>query len=175
MFDINTYMGNLKSIPKIEFVECNSSNQDLERIYRDQKIQKAIDHDHKSNKGVIDHPLATYWLVKVDDIIVGAYLFVWVSALEFEIHSLLLDSALKHSRTICSTVIGILFNSNPTLQRITAPIISNLQTVVNYCTKIGFTIEGIRRDAVSQNNVLRSIVIMGITRSDFINKVNSKG
>jgi hypothetical protein len=57
--------------------------------------------------------------------------------------------------------------ANPAIERVTAYVIEGLTAARNYCLKLGFQFEGIRRNACRQNGRLLGVHILGMTRNDW--------
>lgn len=136
----------------------------LERLYADPYILRA-GHDYREASPVY-HPAASYVGAYVDGSFVGAFLIIEYGEIELEIHALLKREAVLHSRELGRMVISRIF-SDVAIKRITAYIIQGLETVRNYCLKLGFQYEGMRRDAVMIRGQLLGVHVMGITRKDW--------
>lgn len=137
---------------------------ELERLYADPYISR-IGHDEREASPVY-HPAASYVGAYVDGSLVGAFLVIEFGDIEREIHSLLKRSAVFHSRKLGQMVIDLLF-SDAIVKRITAYIIQGLESARNYCLKLGFQYEGMRRDACMVRGQLLGVHVMGITRKDW--------
>ena len=86
---------------------------------------------------------------------------------ETELHSLLLRRALKASRPLGQACINWAFNDSPIVQRVTAYVFESMLTARNYCLRLGFQIEGFRRNAFSYNGAPEGVWVLGMTRSDW--------
>ena len=137
----------------------------LEKVYKDPYIQK-IGYDDRP-PGIIENPYVQYLGAYKNDTFMGAFMAIRYSLYEYELHSLLLKRALKYSRELGMEFIEWAF-TDKNVMRVTAYIIEGLEKAVNYCIKLGFKKEGIRRDACRVNDKPRSVYILGLTRSDWI-------
>lgn len=137
----------------------------LVEIYSDPRIA-IVGHDHRP-ASPIAHPSAIYLSVHVDNVFCGAFLVIRVSAVEMDIHALLLKCASRESRNIGRAVLKYIFDTWLEILRITGYVINGNHLALNYCLRVGMTFEGTRRHAVVQNGVITDVNIMGITRQDF--------
>jgi len=144
-------------------VTLGISQQHLLEVYQDPYIAR-VGHDHRP-AAPIDHPNATYLSAWVGDSFAGAFLVIKQSAVELELHALLKKSALKQSRDLGMSCLAWAF-AQPIL-RVTAYIIEGLEAVKNYCLKLGFKLEGCRRNACVQNGVVKDVYVLGMTRQEW--------
>jgi len=144
-------------------VTLGISQQHLLEVYQDPYIAR-VGHDHRP-AAPIDHPNATYLSAWVGDSFAGAFLVIKQSAVELELHALLKKSALKQSRDLGLACLAWAF-AQPIL-RVTAYIIEGLEAVKNYCLKLGFKLEGCRRNACVQNGVVKDVYVLGMTRQEW--------
>jgi hypothetical protein len=144
-------------------VTLGISQQHLLEVYQDPYIAR-VGHDHRP-AAPIDHPNATYLSAWVGDSFAGAFLVIKQSAVELELHALLKKSALKQSRDLGLACLAWAF-AQPIL-RVTAYIIEGLEAVKNYCFKLGFKLEGCRRNACVQNGVIKDVYVLGMTRQEW--------
>jgi len=136
----------------------------IDAILRDPWIAAKIAVDGQ-NAGYIDHPNLSYFGAYVDGDLVGVFMRVRFTATETEVHAALLKRALPHSRELGRLFIDEIFN-DPRILRITAHIIGSLGSAINYCRKLGFSIEGERRSACVKNGEVLSVVTLGLLRSE---------
>lgn len=135
----------------------------LTEIYSDAYITK-VGHDHRPASPII-HPNATYLSAFLDGKFVGAFLSIKASPIDFELHSLLKKEAIPHSRELAKKFLDWAF-SKP-IQRVTALIIEGLEKTKNLCLKLGFKLEGIKRNACLVGGVLKNIYILGMTKEEW--------
>lgn len=136
----------------------------LGSIYRDPYVSR-VGHDHRAAEPII-HPNANYLGAYVDGELVGAFLLIESGFIETDLHALLTIRALEHSRELGRLCIDAAF-SDPNIQRVTAYVIEGLTTARNYCLKLGFQFEGIRRNACMQNGELLGVHILGMIRKEW--------
>lgn len=137
---------------------------DLQNLYSDEYIQR-VGHDHRPASPV-HHPLAQYLTCRIDGVFCGAFLAIRLSPIEFELHALLLRSAISHSREFGRMCLAWAFD-DPSVMRVSAPVIGSIKSAINYCLRLGFHIEGVRRNACRQNGVMQSVVCMGMLREEW--------
>lgn len=148
-------------------VSLGISKNNLLDIYSDSYISK-VSHDNKSFEP-IEHPLVKYISAFVDGIFAGAFMIVHFSKTEIEIHSLLKKQFIKYSRKLGKEVIDFIFYTYDNL-RLTAYIIDGLEMAKNYVIKLGFSLEGIRKDGCVKDNKIKNIYIYGLTRKEWSKK-----
>jgi hypothetical protein len=146
-------------------VSPDITSAELERVYADDYIRRAVSHDGRQFSA-ITHNCVEYVAARVGHIFCGAFLLVRFSSIEIEIHSLLFRSALHWSRHLGRAAIDFCFTHHP-IQRLTAYVFSDLLMAGNFCLKLGFRYEGTRRDACRRQGVLTGVDIFGITRTDW--------
>lgn len=136
----------------------------LDALYRDPYIAR-IGHDHRP-ASPIHHPDAYYFGAHIGGDLVGAFLVIDSGYIECDMHVLLTRRALPHSRALGRMCLDLIF-SNPAIQRVTGYVIEGLEAAKNYGLKIGFKVEGFRRDACMQGGRLLGVHVLGITRNDW--------
>lgn len=114
--------------------------------------------------GYIDHPLVDYIGVFNKDEIQGVYMVINFSENEKEIHSYLLKKAIKKSRKYGDMIIDKCFEDD-NITRLTAWIFADLTKAQNYVKKLGFKLEGIKKEAIMRRNKLTDVHLYGLTRS----------
>lgn len=122
-------------------------------------------HDHRP-VGAIDDPHAHYLGAYVNGELVGTFLVIETGWVELDLHSLLTKKALPWCRELGKLCIAWCFG-HPIIQRVTAQIIEGLESARNYCLRLGFKVEGFRRDAIQVNGTLRGVYVLGLTRKDW--------
>lgn len=136
----------------------------LNDLFSDPYISR-IGHDHRA-ASVIDHPHVKYLSARLNGEQVGAFMIVESGFVEIDIHAMLTKRALLHSREFGKLCLLWAF-AHRHIQRVTAYIIDGLDTAKNYCMKLGFKNEGMRRDACMKNGSLVGVHILGMTRQDW--------
>lgn len=140
------------------------TEQHLEQVYSDPYIAK-VGHDHRPASPVI-HPLATYLTATVNGAFAGAFLAIRTTALNIDLHALLLRDSVRHSRRLGMACLQWAFETHP-IERVTALVIEGLESAKNYCLRLGFAYEGYQRHAVMQHGILKGIHMLGMTRADW--------
>lgn len=135
-------------------------------ILKHPAIYSRISHDHRS-AGYISHPDVSYLGAYVDGALVGVFTVIESGYIETDLHAAILPSALKRSRDLGRACLSHVFKRDPGVARVTAQVIGDLQSAVNYCKRLGFKHEGARRDACMRNGKLTDVIVMGMTRADW--------
>lgn len=142
-----------------------ATQEEINIVYNDTYIQNAIKQDNKQITQII-HPLVTYISCYNNNEFLGCFIKISQSDIETEGHSLLLKQGIKYSRKLLSLFIEFCFYEN--IERMTTFIPNDLQTVINFCLKANWKIEGIKRNAIMKNNKPLDVTMMGILRKDII-------
>ena len=124
-----------------------------------------VGHDDRP-AALIAHPAVRYLGARVDGELVGAFMIVESGFVEVDVHALLSRQALPHSRELGRLCLAHAF-TNPDIERVTAYVIYGLNAARNYCLKLGFQYEGMRRCACRKDGQLLDIHILGMTRNDW--------
>lgn len=135
-------------------------------ILRDPWVSARLAHDDRP-PGHIDHPAVSYLAARVRGVLVGVFTCIRVSRIEVDLHVAVLRKALAHARDLGAACLAHIFTRNPAVLRATAYVVEGLETVCNYCRRLGFSHEGFRRDACVKGGRLLGVHIMGITRTDW--------
>jgi hypothetical protein len=143
-----------------------SDREAIERILSDPWIKPKITRDGRE-PSFIDHPLVRYFGAYVGEQLVGVFVHIQFTAIEVEVHVALLKEALPHSRKLAALFIDQVF-TDPNVTRATAHAIGSLTSAVNFGKKLGFRLEGVRRDACVQNNRLLPVITLGMLRSEWL-------
>jgi hypothetical protein len=124
-----------------------------------------VGHDDRP-AAPIEHPHVHYLGARVDGELVGAFMIIESGFVEVDVHALLTRRALPHSRALGRQCLAQAF-ANPAIERVTAYVIEGLTAARNYCLKLGFQTEGLRRNACRQNGRLLGVHVLGITRNEW--------
>lgn len=124
-----------------------------------------VGHDDRP-AAPIEHPHVHYLGARVDGDLVGAFMLIESGFVEVDVHALLTRRALPHSRALGRLCLTQAF-ANPAIERVTAYVIEGLTAARNYCLKLGFQVEGLRRNACRQNGRLLGVHVLGITRNEW--------
>lgn len=139
--------------------------QALSLVYQDPRIVRALSRDGERPCPVI-HRLVRYWSAWVDGRFSGVFMTVQHTERDLEVHSLLLASAVRHSRALAQRLLRILFERQGA-QRLTAWVCSDLVTVCNFLRKLGFVHEGTRRAACVRGGKTVDAFMFGLLKSDW--------
>jgi RimJ/RimL family protein N-acetyltransferase len=139
----------------------------LAELYADEYIQRVGYDDRPASP--VSHPLASYVSAFVNNVFAGAFLIIRFSRREIEIHSLLYKWALSYSRKLGEMILDLVFSKKDVL-RVTANILGNLKSARNYCLKLGFQLEGIKRSVCLIKGKPTDLYILGLLRQDWRKK-----
>lgn len=89
---------------------------------------------------------------------------VYISKMELEAHMLLLPKAIKYSRELTTLMAKILFKK---VDRISTVIIDGMNTAKNHVEKVGFMLEGIKRECFMVGGIKKDAYIYGLLKSEF--------
>lgn len=142
-----------------------TSEEDIRAVYADPGVLR-VGHDHRT-AGPVFHPEAHYLGAAVDGKPCGGFLIIESGWVEWDVHALLHGWAWRHFREFGRMCIAHCFNVCADLQRLTAQVLGSLTSARNYCIKLGFTVEGFRRDAVRVAGAPMGVWVLGITRRDW--------
>lgn len=140
------------------------SRDNLKLLYADPLIQR-IGTDARPAAPLV-HPLLRYISVLDGEEFMGAYIMIDFSPHERELHMLLHRKATGISRQASRAALDLAFE-DPGVSRVTAWVLATIPTAVNHCRRLGFSIEGIKREAVVIGGCLTDIVLLGITRVEW--------
>ena len=140
------------------------TDKHLSDLYDDSYIQRISYDDRPASP--ISHPLASYVSAFINNVFAGAFLLIRSSRHEVEIHALLLKSAVAYSRELGKMIIERVFKYKDVM-RITALVLEGLESVKNYCLKLGFELEGIKRSVCLKGGRPTDLYILGLLRQDW--------
>jgi len=143
---------------------CLSTQNEINIVYNDNYILNAIKQDNKEITS-INHPLVEYISCFNNNEFLGCFMKIRQSSIEIEGHSLLLKKGVIHSRKLLKLFMEMCFNED--IERMTTLMPEDLQSVINYCLKANWKIEGIKRNAIIKNNKPLNVILMGILRKEF--------
>lgn len=146
-----------------ESVTVGITEKHLQEIYSDKYI-KRVGHDHRVATPII-HPSVIYLSAWVGKDFAGAFLAIYITPIEIELHSLLKKEFVFFSRKLVNPLLNWAF-SQPIL-RVTTQIIEGFEAAKNFCFKVGFSLEGIKQDACLKDGVAKKVYILGMTRKDW--------
>lgn len=142
------------------------TQEHLADIYSDPYILR-VGHDHRPAE-YINHPHVMYFSAWVDNRFAGAFMAIESGWIEWDLHSFLKKSFVKNSRKLGAAFIDHVFALNPNLLRVTAYVMEGLESAKNYCTRLGFKQEGVRRCAYMVGGKPKSCYILGLLRSEWV-------
>jgi len=131
-------------------------------VLHDPWVVARIRHDDRE-PGYIEHPALTYTAAFIGEEAVGVFMAIQHSPWEVEVHAALKRKATHYARELGCMFLDRLWQ-RPELMRITAPVLSTLPSAVNYCKRLGFEVEGVKRRAVKVNGVPADVIYLGLLR-----------
>ena len=137
----------------------------INAVLSDPWIAARIRHDSRE-PSYIEHPNLSYFAGYDDGRLAGIFTAIRHSAWEIEVHAALGRHAIRRGRVLGREFLAELWR-DPELLRITAPVLSTLPSAVNYCRRLGFVDEGVKRRACRQNGVAIDVVYLGMTWADW--------
>ncbi|VVE59458.1 hypothetical protein PIN31009_05541 [Pandoraea iniqua] len=137
----------------------------VNKVYRMPEILGRIRHDDWSPE-FENSPDVGYLGAWAGDMFCGFFMIREKSRIDVEVHACLLPDALPHSRVLGAEVLRFIFNASSVL-RVSAPIIGNLVSAMNYVRRLGFQQEGVIRGCCRKNGELLDVVLFGLTRTEF--------
>ena len=146
-------------------VEPGITQTDLQRLYSDPYIQR-VGWDEVPAQPIL-HPHVQYLSALVYGDFAGAFMAIRFSDREIEMHSLLRKKYLPESRELAGLALDWAF-SRSLVHRVTAYITGDLVAAMNFCLKLGFKFEGIRREACIKNGVPLDVHIFGILKNEWV-------
>ena len=148
--------------PRIEIIK-NSTNEELNDVYSDKYILSSFcDYDIK--EPIIDNSVV-YYSAYVNNKFAGCFVEVIKSPFDSELHSLLKKHSRKHSRELAIAFIKMIFQTR-SIFRVSTTVIHSLKTVINFCMKIGFVIEGLKQNANIKNGQVQNVLQFRILRGE---------
>jgi RimJ/RimL family protein N-acetyltransferase len=135
-------------------------------ILRDPWVRAKLAQDGRE-PGYIDHPLVSYHGAHVDGRLVGVFIAVQFTRWEVEVHAALLRAAIPHGRALGRLFLETVF-ADPDVLRATAYVLGTLPSAANYCRRLGFADEGVRRSACLVGGMPTDIVVLGLVRCAFL-------
>ncbi|WP_380778079.1 GNAT family N-acetyltransferase [Sphingomonas sp. R86520] len=124
--------------------------------------------------GYIDHPLVSYHGAYVDGSLVGVFIAVQFTRWEVEVHAAMLRPAIPHGRALGRLFLDTVF-ATPDVLRATAYVLGSLPSAANYCRRLGFVDEGVRRSACMVGGVPTDIVVLGLVRGALLSTAIGHG
>jgi len=121
-----------------------------------------IYHDDRP-RGYIDHPAITYYGAYVGSDVAGVLLAIENTPEDIGVHVALRRWATPHGRALGHLFINAVF-ADHTVQRLTAEVLGTLPSAANYCRRLGFEDEGVRRNACRVDGRLTDVVMLGLLR-----------
>ncbi len=136
----------------------------ISALYEAPEFQ-VVAHDHRGAEPVFA-PFAKYLGAYVDGKLAGLFLILESGFIEVDLHAFILRRFVRQARDLGRACLAYVF-ADGVIQRATAYVIDGLDSAVNYCLKLGFKREGVRRDACLKGGVLRPVHVLCITRADW--------
>lgn len=131
----------------------------VNRFYLDKFIYNGVKLDGVET-GFRAHPDIHYLLCKVDGHEAGFFIAAASCSIDWEMHACLMKWAIPHGRALAKMAIDWVWDRGPI--RITVPVVN--QSTVNFCKRLGFEIEGVRRRGAMRDGVLHDVTFLGLLK-----------
>lgn len=128
-------------------------------FYADNFIYNGVKRDGIKT-GFVAHPDIHYLLCRVDGKPAGFFIAAASCDIDWEMHACLMKWATPYSRTLAQMAIDWVWERGPI--RITVPVIS--RSTVNFCKRLGFEIEGVRRNGAMIDGTLHDVTFLGLLK-----------
>ncbi len=136
----------------------------INAILRDPWIAARLRHDERE-PGYIADPNLTYHVAREDGRIAGIFMAIRHTVWEVEVHAALAKWATRYGRDLGRMFLDVLWQE-PDLMRVTAPVLSTLPSAANYCRRLGFRDEGVKRAACRIDGAVVNVVMLGMVREE---------
>jgi hypothetical protein len=147
----------------ILIVSENASSEELQQVYQNNYVLSVFGELHI--KEPIISEIVKYHSCYINNEFVGCFLEIMRSPIESEVHSLLFKKAAKNCRELAFIFIRQLFASKP-IERVCTQVMEIHRSVINFCLKIGFKIEGFKQNADLKDGMLQNLIMFRILRSE---------
>ena len=131
----------------------------IDALYHDEWIAQGSLRDGVT-LGARDHASIHYLLCHVGERVAGFFAVARLNALDWEAHVCLLKWSIPHARQFGRMAIDWLWRAGAV--RITVPTVK--RSTVNYCRRLGFEVEGVRRQAVSIDGARHDVTFLGLLK-----------
>jgi len=112
-----------------------------------------------------EHPDVTWLGAYEDQTLVGIFILIR-DCVDVDIHVAILKPWIRHARAFGRLCLQYVF-TDPAIHRATAWILDLLPSVRNYALRMGFTLEGYRRNCVRVGGKLTGAYMLGMTREEW--------
>lgn len=137
----------------------------VDAIFKDPRVAPLIAHDHRA-PGFILHPAVRYLGAAAEGRLAGVFMLIEGSPIDIEIHAALLPWAVRYSRALGRACLAEVFR-DPEVMRVSTQVMADLPTALNYCRKVGMSLEGFKPDACSKGGRLVGLHLLGLTRAQW--------
>jgi hypothetical protein len=142
-------------------IEETYDDELINSFYADNFIYNGVKRDGVQT-GFRSHPAIHYLLCAIDGKTAGFFIAVESSEIDWEMHACLMKWATPHSRSLAQMAINWVWARGPI--RITVPVVA--RSTVNFCKRLGFEIEGVRRNGAMIDGTLHDVTFLGLLKWD---------
>lgn len=135
----------------------------IRAILRDEWIASRLTHDD-GGIDYCDHPDVEWLGAYVNGRMVGVFLLIR-DGVEMDLHAAILKRYRAHARTLGRLCLNHVF-TDPGILRATAWVSEALPDARNYVQRLGFTLEGFRRDCLAIGGKPYGAYLFGMLRSE---------
>lgn len=140
-------------------IEETYDSEIINRFYSDEFIYNGVKRDGLENC-FISHPDIHYLLCRIDGVEVGFFIAAASSTIDWEMHVCLTKAAIPKSRELAKMALDWVWSCGPI--RVTVPVVK--QSTVNFCKRLGFEVEGIRRSGTMIDGKLHDVTFLGLLK-----------
>jgi hypothetical protein len=138
----------------------------VDAVLSDPWIADRLRHDGRS-PCYLASPAVSYLAAYVGDDLAGVFIAGRIGSYEVEAHVALYRSGTRHGRPLAALFLARAF-ADPTVLRVSAPVLASLPSSVNFCRRLGFVQEGVKRAACLRDGVPTDLIMFGLTREEWL-------
>lgn len=114
------------------------------------------------------NPDYQYLAISTDDGIIGFWVIHYTGSRTLSIHINILER-FRNEYALQSGwfFLNHVFSTIPGVERVECEIPNCYQDVIKFTQKFGFKIEGVKRKAITRNEILQDVHILGLLRSEY--------
>lgn len=144
-------------------VKVINDASDINRIYNNSYIKAHLSNDLTESQHIISSHISYLGAYKNNELI-GVFMLIEENALDMQVHAAILKPYTGSYRQLCRMCCDYVFNLG--YHRITAYIADYARSMVNLTLKLGFSYEGMKRQALLKNGRLYDLHILGLLKED---------
>lgn len=138
----------------------------VDAVLSDPWIAGRLRHDARAPQ-YLASPAVSYLAAYVGNGMAGVFIAGRVGSYEVEAHVALYRSGTRHGRRLAAVFLARAF-ADPAVLRVSAPVLASLPSSANFCRRLGFVQEGLKRSACLRDGVPTDIIMFGLTREEWL-------